>query len=72
MEHHQLLNPKKRVLREWTVHGAAAMDQVVICILFVRQIEPTTLASSEIQCRFDILFFFHEHVQHVSILYRNI
>ncbi|KAG2556750.1 hypothetical protein PVAP13_8NG264200 [Panicum virgatum] len=28
MEHHQLLNPKKRVLREWTVHGAAAMDQI--------------------------------------------
>ena len=57
MEHHRLLNPKKRMLREWTMPGTAAMEQVHIFFLFAQQIYPSTVDSPKKQCRFGLLAF---------------
>jgi hypothetical protein len=47
MEQERHLNPKKRMLREWTMAGTVAMDQVKI-LLFVQHCFLGALSISEV------------------------
>jgi len=68
MEQQHLLNPKKRMLREWSTRGAPTMDQVKISSLFVQQLYLTSLSIPQMWCKFSLPPFFLGHARS-SIFY---
>jgi len=52
MEHHQQLNPKKRMVREWSAQETAAMDKVKISFFLVQHLYLPSVSIPQMQCRF--------------------